>query len=223
MKRFFIVVSIYSAFALLNESVSQEIGNTVQMDDNLMDELTIIRQTEQRPIRQRDSLIAIYGADSKEAEVYQKIYRKNHAVNIEKVNAILQKYGWPEPNMIGDLGNLTLCNVLQHDDLETREYYLPLMRQAVKDKKLEPSFLARAEDRIATDKGEFQRYGGQMKYYPETKSFNVWPIFEPDNIDTRRAAIGLGPIAEHLMNRFGFEWDLEEQIKRSKEFEKNKN
>jgi len=94
------------------------------------------------------------------------------------------------------------------------------MKQAVLDKKLEPRYLVRAEDRIATDKGELQIYGGQMKYYPETKSFNVWPVFDPINIDERRAEIGLEPIAIFLKDRFDFEWNLEAQIKRSKEFEK---
>ena len=57
-----------------------------------------------------------------------------------------------------------------------------------------------------------------MKYYPETKSFNVWPVYDPINIDKRRAEIGLGPIDEYLMNRFDFEWNLEEQIKRTEAF-----
>ena len=96
------------------------------------------------------------------------------------------------------------------------------MRQAVKDKKLEPRFLVRAEDRIATERGDLQIYGGQMKYYPETKSFNLWPVFDPENIDKRRTAIGLDSIAIFLKNRFDFEWNLEEQIKRTKEFELNK-
>jgi len=113
--------------------------------------------------------------------------------------------------------------VLQHSDLETREYYMPMMKQAVLDKKLEPRFLVRAEDRIATDKGELQIYGGQMKYYKETKSFNVWPVFDPVNIDKRRAEIGLGPITEFLKNRFDFEWNLEEQIERTEAFIKEQN
>ena len=95
-----------------------------------------------------------------------------------------------------------------------------MMRKAVKEKKLEARFLVRAEDRIATERGNLQIYGGQMKYYPETKSFNVWPVFDPVNIDKRRAEIGLEPIAEFLKNRFDFEWNQEEQIKRSKKFKK---
>ena len=97
-----------------------------------------------------------------------------------------------------------------------------MMKQAVLDKQLNPQLLVRAEDRIATERGDPQIYGGQMKFYPETKSFNVWPVFDPVNIDKRRAAIGLGPIAEFLKIRFDFEWNLEEQIKRTEEFEKQR-
>ena len=97
-----------------------------------------------------------------------------------------------------------------------------MIRQAVKDKKLHPRFLVRTEDRIATERGDLQIYGGQMKYYPETKSFNVWPVYDPVNIDKRRAEIGLEPISEFLKRRFNFEWNLEEQIIRTSEFEKDR-
>lgn len=206
-------------------SQGQDNKNTQQTKDKyadgqyLIQVLDTIWTAEQVPIRKRDSLMEVYGVDSKEAEVYQKIYRENHTINIKKIKAILNNNGWPEWTVIGDQGNRTICNVLQHADQVTREHYIPMMRQAVLDKKLEPRYLVRAEDRIATDKGELQIYGGQMKYYPETKSFNVWPIYDPVNIDKRRAEIGLGPIAEHLKNRFDFEWNLEEQIKRTEEFE----
>ncbi len=124
--------------------------------------------------------------------------------------------------MAGEQGNWTICNVIQHSDNTVRIQYLPMMRQAVKDQKLEPRFLVRAEDRIATERGDLQIYGGQMKYYPETGSFNLWPVFEPENIDKRRADIGLEPIAQFLKNRFDFEWNLEEQIRRSEEFERER-
>jgi len=97
------------------------------------------------------------------------------------------------------------------------------MRQAVKEGQLAPRFLVRTEDRVATEQSKLQIYGGQMKYYPETKSFNVWPVLDPKNIDKRRAEIGLEPIAEFLKNRFDFEWNLEEQIKRTEEFERKRN
>ena len=96
---------------------------------------------------------------------------KTTPYNIKKIRAILDNHGWPKKTVIGEQGNRTICNVLQHANQETREYYLPMMRQAVLDSKLAPRYLVRAEDRIATDKGELQVYGGQMKYYPEIEKF----------------------------------------------------
>lgn len=181
--------------------------------------LDTINRTEQEPIRQRDAMMDKYGVESKEAQEHQVIYKRNHVINEQKIADLIAKYGWLGEDIIGERGSRTICNVIQHADNEIRLKYLPLMKQAVKDKKLQPGLLARAEDRIATERGDFQIYGGQMKYYPDTKSFNVWPVYDPTNIDKRRAEIGLGPIAEHLKNRFDFEWNLEEQIKRSEAFE----
>ncbi|PKG42777.1 DUF6624 domain-containing protein [Psychroflexus sp. MES1-P1E] len=220
--RFIFILFLLITISCTNKNKSKKTITSIDRTENLIAVLDTIWEKEQTPIRLRDSLINIYGAESKEAELYQKEYRKNHTLNIKKIKKIFDKSDWPELTQIGEQGNRTICNVLQHADQETREHYIPLMKQAVLDKKLEPRFLVRAEDRIATDKGELQIYGGQMKYYPETKSFNVWPVYDPVNIDKRRAEIGLEPIAEFLKNRFDFEWNLEEQIKRTEEFENQK-
>ncbi len=218
--RFVLILFLLLTISCSQNKTSKKTSTPTQHTENLIAVLDTIWQTEQTPIRLRDSLMNIYGTESKEADVYQKEYRKNHALNIKKIKDILDEHNWPERTLIGEQGNMTICNVLQHADQDTREYYIPRMKQAVLDKKLEPRFLVRAEDRIATDKGELQIYGGQMKYYPETKSFNVWPVYDPINIDQRRAKIGLEPISEFLKNRFDFEWHLEEQLKRSEAFEK---
>ncbi len=202
-----------------NTSKSKVASTKNGTQENLTAVLETIWQTEQIPIRKRDSLITLYGVDAELVKEQQLIIDKNHIINEKKVKEILDKYGWPTKEMIGEQGNWTICNVIQHSDNEVRMLYLPMMRQAVKDKKLEPRFLVRAEDRIATERGDLQIYGGQMKYYPETKSFNLWPVFDPENIDTRRTEIGLDSIAVFLKNRFDFEWNLEDQMRRTKEFE----
>ncbi len=187
---------------------------------NLVALLDTIWRTEQEPIQLRDSLGRVHGYESEEFQKQNEIYHRNHDINERKIREILDSQGWPSRDIIGEQGNLTICNVLQHSEVEIRKKYLPIMQTAVEEKELAPRLLARAEDRLSTDRGDLQIYGGQMKYYPETKSFNVWPVYDPVNIDKRRAEIGLIPIAEHLKNRFDFDWNLEEQIKRSEEFEK---
>ncbi|MFC0604885.1 DUF6624 domain-containing protein [Winogradskyella pulchriflava] len=210
---YLLTLLVLIVFSLCNTKIKEA------KEENLIAQIDEIWATEQLPIRSRDSLISIYGVDHNLVKVQDSIIDKNHAINEKKVKTILDKHGWPTKDMIGERGNWTLCNVIQHSDNEVRIQYLPMMRQAVKDKKLEPRFLVRAEDRIATERGDLQIYGGQMKYYPETKSFNLWPVFDPENIDKRRTAIGLDSIAIFLKNRFDFEWNLEEQIKRTKAFE----
>ncbi len=219
--KFTVILFLLISISCVNNSKSEKSVTSIQNTKNLVAVLNTIWQTEQTPITLRDSLMRIYGAESKEYQVQQKIYEENHIINEKKVATILNN-GWPTKEIAGERGNWTLCNVIQHSDNKIRLKYLPMMRQAVKEKILEPRFLARAEDRIATERGDLQIYGGQMKYYPETKTFNVWPVFDPINIDKRRAEIGLEPIAEFLKNRFDFEWNLEEQIKRTIEFNNNK-
>ena len=221
--RLTLIFILLIVMACSDERQVKESETSDKQTPDLIAVLDTIFRMEQEPLRMRDSLMEIYGAESKEAQKFQEIYEVNHAINEKKIMGILDKNGWPEKELIGEQGNWTICNVIQHSDNEIRIKYLPMMRQAVKDKNLHPRFLVRAEDRIATERGDLQIYGGQMKYYPETKSFNVWPVYDPVNIDKRRAEIGLGPIADHLKNRFNFEWNLEEQIKRTEEFERERN
>lgn len=219
MKLLFISLTLMLT-ACSGHSKKKETQNQIVVKRDLTAILDTILIAEQRPIELRDSLIDIYGAESIEMQVQQAVYEKNHIINEKKIKDILDENGWPTKDQMGEFGNRTICNVIQHSDNVIRIKYLPLMRQAVKDKKLEPRFLVRAEDRIATERGGLQIYGGQMKYYPETKTFNVWPVYDPANIDQRRAEIDLGPIAAYLKNRFNFDWNLEEQLERTAEFEK---
>ncbi|SDW33635.1 hypothetical protein SAMN05444411_101505 [Lutibacter oricola] len=217
--KYILVISLLLTLSCSSKIKSEKKSTTTVNQVNLIAVLDTIWNAEQRPITLRDSLMKIYGAESDLVKEQQAIYRKNHSINERKVKNILDKYGWPTKEMSGERGNWTICNVIQHSDNEVRIEYLPMMRQAVKEKKLEPRFLVRAEDRIATERGDLQIYGGQMKYYSKTKSFNLWPVFDPVNIDNRRTEIGLDSIAIFLKNRFNFEWNLEEQLKRTKEFE----
>ena len=201
-----------------SDQVAQTTTNELSKEE-LLAFLDTVWTTEQMPIRKRDSLGKVHGFESKEYQAQNLIYRANHAINEVKILNLLDTQGWPDEAVIGEQGSLTICNVLQHSSNEVRQRYIPMMKKAVEQKKLAPRLLARAEDRLATDRGEPQIYGGQIKYYPEMQSFDVWPIMDPASVDERRAAIGLAPMAEFLSSRrFQLEWDVEKQIKRTEAF-----
>jgi hypothetical protein len=209
----FLILSSSSIFSQVNG-----VGNELSNPEELRTMLDSVFTSEQEPITLRDSFMKKYGVESDQALEQHKIYEANHLVNEEKIKLLLDTEGWPSLESVGEEGIRTICNVLQHSSVDIRIKYLPMMREAVATKDLSSQLLVRAEDRLATDRGELQMYGGQMKYYPETKSFNVWPVFEPQNIDERRKRLGLSPIAAFLQQRFDFEWDLDEQIKRTEKF-----
>ena len=141
-----------------NNNKSKKTDTSIDRAENFIAVLDTVWETEQTPIRLRDSLMRIYGVESKEYKEQQLTYEKNHIINEKKVRTILDNYGWPTKEMVGEQGNWTICNVIQHADNEVRIKYLTMMREAVKEKKLEPRFLVRAEDRIATERGDLQIY-----------------------------------------------------------------
>jgi hypothetical protein len=150
-----------------------------------------------------------FGWDSKEMQSHWKIITEKDSLNLIKVKAILDKYGWLGPDEISDQGNSTLFLVIQHSDQLTQEKYLPLMREAVKNGKAKGSSLALLEDRVALGQGKRQIYGSQIGRNQETKNYFVLPLDDPDNVDKRRADVGLGLLAEYV-KRWDIKWDVEQ-------------
>jgi len=64
-----------------------------ELKKDLIALLDTIRRSEQRPIQLRDSLIELYGTESKEVQIQQNIYKKNHIVNEAKIRTLLDQNG----------------------------------------------------------------------------------------------------------------------------------
>ncbi len=134
------------------------------------------------------------------------------------VKAILDQYGWVGEDKVGPQANTTLFLVIQHADLATQQTYLPMMRKAVADKKAEPSALALLEDRVALGEKRRQTYGSQIGE-DSTGTAYVLPLADPDNVDKRRAEVGLTPLAEYVKH-WGIKWDVDDYKKQLPAIEK---
>lgn len=153
-----------------------------------------------------------FGWDSKEMEAHWKIINQKDSINLIKVQAVLDKHGWLGADVVGGMGNAALFLVIQHADLGTQSKYLPMMREAVKNGKAQAGNLALLEDRVALGLGRKQIYGSQIGRDPETQLYYVSPLEDPDNVDKRRAEVGLGPLAEYL-SYWQLKWDVEQYKK----------
>lgn len=160
-----------------------------------------------------------YGRNSDEVKAHWKIINEKDSLNLIVVKKILDERGWLGPKIIGELGGSTLFLVIQHSDLETQQRYLPMMREAVKNKNANPSNLALLEDRVALGLGEKQIYGSQIGINNETGTHFVLPLADPDQVDKRRAEVGLMPLNDYVF-MFGMTWNLEEYKKQLPELEK---
>jgi hypothetical protein len=155
--------------------------------------------------------------------VQERLKQMNYAdsINLIKVQKILDEYGWLGFDKVGRMGAMTIFLVIQHSPLPVQQKYLPMMREAVAKKQASASSLALLEDRVALREGKKQIYGSQVFTDTVTRKNFVAPLEDPDNVDKRRAAVGLGPLAAYL-KEFDIEWNLEEFKRLQLEAEKKK-
>jgi hypothetical protein len=150
-----------------------------------------------------------FGHQSRQVDSLGRIMMYKDSINLIKVTEILDKYGWVGADKVGGQANQTLFLVIQHSDLKTQQKYLPIMREAVKKGNANASSLALLEDRVALGEGRRQIYGSQIGYDDETGKSYVLPLEDPDNVDKRRAEVGLGLLADYV-KRWDIVWNVEE-------------
>ena len=181
----------------------------------ILDEVYIEDQTYRKAI---SAIEKEHGWESEEMKAHWKLINEKDSINLIKVTKILDERGWLGADVIGQQGNSTLFLVIQHADLKTQEKYLPMMREAVKKGNAQPSALALLEDRVALRQGNRQIYGSQVGRDQVSGEYYVLPLKDPDNVDQRRAEVGLGPLQEYISS-WEIPWDPEAYKKNLPEIE----
>ncbi len=123
--------------------------------------------------------------------------------SVDKANTawlkqIIQKYGWPGKSLVGEDGAHAAWLLVQHADLDRdfQKHCLKLMEKAVQVGEASGPDYAYLTDRVRTGEGQPQVYGSQLKFVGG--EYVPLPIEDEANVDKRRAAVGLPPLAEYL-------------------------
>lgn len=188
----FLLIFSRSASAQVNDSLSKILDRVYSDDQQWRNRMSYYRDT--------------YGYHSVEMRVVMDSMRLVDSMNVLKVCAILDKFGWPGPDEVGISGDRALFLVIQHADLDVQLKYLPMARAAVEAGKLKAGSLALLEDRVAVRQGLDQVYGSQIGWDMIRNEYYLMPVTDPDNLDKRRAAVGLPPIQSYLRS-FNMTWD----------------
>jgi hypothetical protein len=192
------------------------------LNKDLVAILDTIRKEDKQYRLQSQELEKKYGWESNEVQTLWKTIQITDSIHLIKVKKILDEKGWLGPDTVGYYGNVTLFLVIQHADPQTRVKYIPMLRDAVKKGKARPQDLALMEDRVLIEKGEKQIYGSQLTMNSETKTMELAPMIDPDNVDKRRSEVGLEPLAEYLKYD-DLTWDVEKFKKRMEVYDSKKN
>lgn len=127
------------------------------------------------------------------------------AENQSKLVSIIEKCGFPTRENSGKEGVDAAFFIIQHGPPSMRKKYFPSLQQAVERGELKPGTLALMEDRMLLENGKLQKYGSQVRMDHTTGKSELSPLEDPDNVDSRRAAVGLGPLSEYLQH-FGIDY-----------------
>ena len=118
--------------------------------------------------------------------------------NQQIVVSILEQCCFPTLAEHGSKSVEAVFLVVQHAGKGLREKYFPLVKKSAEEGALQRSAVALMEDRMLMDKGEKQKYGSQVSKENGSAEWVLHPIQDPENVNKRRAEVGLGPIEGYL-------------------------
>jgi hypothetical protein len=118
--------------------------------------------------------------------------------NLKRLEEIISRYGWPTKSMVGKEASESAFLIVQHAGLVYQKKYFPLLKAAALRNEARPDHVAMMEDRMLMGEGKKQIYGTGLQTADVTKELKLWPIENEEEVDARRASVGLPPMVEYL-------------------------
>ena len=161
----------------------------------LRQELLDMRDRDQN---MRNTLIERYGYNTPFSSEDMAWFIATDATNTARMKEIIAKNGWPGRTAVGQDGATSAWLLVQHadEDPEFQKQCLKLMRDSIAEGEASASNFAYLTDRVLIGSGQPQIYGTQ-NIIIDGRAVSA-EIENAAQVDDRRAAIGLVPIAEYL-------------------------
>ncbi len=119
-----------------------------------------------------------------------------HEKNAARLHELVSVYGWPHEEIAGVDGAYAAWLIVQHGigNPGLQKEVLSLLLRETAQSRIPAWHAAYLGDRIAMYEQRPQRYGTQWLDDPLDGRTRPWPIEGPEEVDTRRASVGLGPL-----------------------------
>jgi len=166
------------------------------MNDTLAAELSAMVEEDQRirrPPPEQKNKFTVRMSPERSME-----WNRVSAANTDRLREVIERYGWPGRSLVGEDGAQHAWLLAQHADhhLDFQRWALGLLADAVDRGEATERQLAYLTDRVRMNEGREQLYGTQLADVRHGVAV-PWPVEDPEQLDARRAAVGLEPFAEY--------------------------
>jgi hypothetical protein len=177
---------------------------------NFLDKTTTMQQYNQqlcqellRMLEEDRSIRDELAADGSLYDGYHPRMEAVHHKNATRLITIIEQYGWPGRSLVGEDGTEAAWRIVQHSigNPDLQRHALKLLKKAAAEGETPLWQVAMLEDRIRMLEGRPQIYGTQFDW-DENGEMSPHPaIADPEQVDERRRAVGLGPLAQDIERR----------------------
>jgi hypothetical protein len=170
-----------------NEALIRELGAMEAADQEVRRRYLSARRTADDA--QRTRLAAIWNPE---------IARVDRS-NVARLKTLLRDRGWVRISEVGPRASSAALMIVQHSgDLEFMKQVLAQIEPLAPLKEVSGEQYALLYDRIAVKERRLQRYGTQSTTCADGHAAIPRDLEEPENLDRRRTALGMEPMADFL-------------------------
>jgi len=145
-----------------------------------------------------DEILTMSEADQamRTSGVWDSSLDKKHTLRMQQIVAAI---GWPTISKVGERASQMAWLLVQHADHDRvfQQACLALMK-AQPAEEVNMRNIAYLEDRVCVGEGRPQRYGTQFRTN-EQGDLEPFPIEDREQVDARRAELGLSSLAEYAL------------------------
>ena len=139
-------------------------------------------------------IIQSYNGENIPEEISQKITTID-LQNSDDLQNVIDKFGWPKPNLVGIKGTSAAFLILQHAPQAMQESLLPTLHNEFLQGNLTGQQLALLTDKLLIKAGKKQRYGTQLAIVNGDIVFNE--IEDEKNLDKRRTEMDMMSMSDY--------------------------
>ena len=142
---------------------------------------------------------------------YRDTISKHHKV---KLNEILNQFGYPGYNLVGEDASHNYWNMAQHCDFDVpfQQKVLAALKKEVKNDNARSSYIGFLTDRINMNLEKPQVYGTQLDYnMSKGKAFPRGGLIDSANVDKRRRLLKMKPYATYLNDMLEFHFEMNKE------------